>query len=133
MNLFLDASAIVSMIVREPDAEELADRLDDPDRLLWSAVAKWEAVAAVARLRRYETPVFARNDIDNFGNTYALELVPIGVHESDLAFSAFERYGKGSGHPAQLNMGDCFAYACARANNARLLYKGDDFSHTDLA
>ena len=59
--------------------------------------------------------------------------MPIGERENDGAFEAFHRYGKRSGHPARLNLGDCFAYACAKANDARLLYKGDDFARTDLA
>ena len=51
----------------------------------------------------------------------------------DAAQDAFERYGKGQRHPAQLNMGDCFAYACARHWSVPLLYKGDDFAQTDMA
>lgn len=49
-----------------------------------------------------------------------------------LALAAFERFGKGSGHPAQLNLGDCFAYAIAKRHGIKLLYKGNDFSQTDL-
>lgn len=59
-------------------------------------------------------------------------LVAIGERETAVALDAYQRYGKGTGHPAKLNMGDCFAYACAKTNNARLLYKGVDFTHTDL-
>jgi ribonuclease VapC len=54
------------------------------------------------------------------------------VEIGHAALQAFARYGRGR-HPAQLNMGDCFAYACARARNVQLLYKGDDFARTDLA
>jgi ribonuclease VapC len=56
----------------------------------------------------------------------------IGERELRLAIEAHSRYGKGR-HPAALNLGDCFAYACAKANGARLLYVGDDFAKTDLA
>jgi ribonuclease VapC len=59
-------------------------------------------------------------------------LASIGAEESHEAIMAAHRYGRGR-HPARLNMGDCFAYACAKTNAARLLYKGDDFSKTDLA
>lgn len=52
--------------------------------------------------------------------------------EGREAISAFTRFGKGRGHPAQLNMGDCFAYACARTHNVPLLFVGDDFSRTDI-
>ena len=60
-----------------------------------------------------------------------IEVIGIGPAEGDLALDAFERYGKGR-HPARLNMGDCFAYACARTHGVPLLFKGDDFSHTDI-
>lgn len=57
----------------------------------------------------------------------------VGAEELRVGLDAYQRFGKRSGHPAHLNMGDCFAYACARTNGARLLYKGDDFARTDLA
>jgi ribonuclease VapC len=62
-----------------------------------------------------------------------VETVPITREIGDLALQAFEKYGKGRGHKAQLNMGDCFAYACAKSLGVPLLYKGDDFAKTDLA
>ncbi len=57
---------------------------------------------------------------------------PVTVSQSDLAFEAFRRYGMGTGHKAGLNFGDCFAYALAIERNAPLLFKGDDFLHTDV-
>lgn len=62
-----------------------------------------------------------------------IETVAVSPEMGHGALLAFERYGKGRGHPAQLNMGDCFAYACARELEAPLIFKGDDFSHTDVA
>ena len=131
MSLFVDASAIVAMLAKEPDALEIADRLDEPGQLLWSPVVQWECVAALTRIRSYD-PSDARADLYEFGREWDLKLVPISEWESDMAFEAFRLYGKGR-HPAKLNMGDCFAYACAKANQAALLYKGDDFSKTDMA
>jgi ribonuclease VapC len=116
VTLFLDASAVVAMRLQEPDAHELADRLDGHDRLLWSPIVRWESAVAVARERGC-TPLAARSDLHAFGEAY----------------DAFRLYGKGSSHPARLNMGDCFAYACAKSHQAELLYKGDDFARTDLA
>ena len=69
--------------------------------------------------------------VQRFVDEIGLRLVPIGQPECDAAAEAYRRYGKGR-HSAALNMGDCFAYACAKANEARLLYIGDDFSRTDL-
>ena len=56
----------------------------------------------------------------------------IGKPEYDLGLEAYAHYGKGR-HPAKLNMGDCFAYACAKSHKAKLLFKGDDFTKTDIA
>lgn len=67
-----------------------------------------------------------------YAEVLALELVVIGSQELGIALDAYEAYGKGR-HRAKLNMGDCFAYACAKTNGARLLYVGNDFTHTDLA
>ena len=120
------------MIAKESDALELADRLDDSDVLLWSPMVRWEATAALARLRVYDASI-AHGEVHAFGTEYDVHLVSIGQHETDLAIEAHRIYGKGSKHPAHLNMGDCFAYACAKAHQAKLLYKGDDFIHTDLA
>jgi ribonuclease VapC len=128
---FVDASVIVALSVREADWEDHAARMDEEAIRYWSPVAQWESVAAT-RLRLDIPASEARVIVDRVAHTNAFALVPIGEREAQAALVAFERYGKGTGHPAQLNMGDCFAYACARTNGARLLYKGHDFSHTDL-
>lgn len=132
MTLFIDASAVVAMIAKEADALELVDRLDEDPVLIWSPIVQWESVAALARLQDYSM-FSARHDLAAFAETYDIRTVSIGEDEYDLAFHAHRLYGKRSGHAAQLNMGDCFAYACAKAHHAQLLYKGNDFAQTDLA
>lgn len=132
MSLFIDASALVAVVTREAGWEDLSDRLSEAERLLCSPISLWEASRAIAR-RRTVTVAEAHAEVRNFVDQFSVTLTPIGLAEGDLAIDAHDRYGKGTGHRANLNMGDCFAYACARANNARLLYKGDDFAHTDLA
>lgn len=130
MTLFVDASALVAMISGEPDSEALMSRLmDDPDPL-WSAMTEWETVLALCRSHRYPIER-ARREVHDTAAAAALRRVEIGTDESRVALDAYARYGKGR-HDAKLNMGDCFAYACARTNNATLLYKGDDFARTDL-
>jgi ribonuclease VapC len=74
----------------------------------------------------------ARTHVGRFLEAGAFQLVGIGERELEIAADAYAEYGKGR-HPAALNMGDCFAYACAKANRARLLFKGDDFAKTDIA
>ncbi|KQM17132.1 hypothetical protein ASE73_09055 [Sphingomonas sp. Leaf24] len=130
MTLFVDASALVSIMTGEPEAASLIDRMADDGHLLSSAIAVWETTMAVARKRKCQ-PAEAFALVELFCHDMDIALAPIGPSESSIAVEAFTRYGKGR-HEAKLNMGDCFAYACARTNNAALLYKGDDFARTDL-
>lgn len=132
MTIFVDASAMVALIGREPEAQALLAGLETHETRITSGLAVWEAVRAVAK-RGGDLGETARLEVDRLRTTLRVALVAIGVAEADEAIRAHARYGKGTGHPAKLNMGDCFAYACAKTNGARLLYKGDDFIHTDLA
>ena len=132
MTVFVDASAIVAMMTRESDDAALVQALAEHNDRLYSPVAFWEATIAVARKRQLD-PDDVADGVQHFGDEFGLREVALGMPEARAAIAAWQRYGKESGSPAQLNMGDCFAYACARTNNARLLYKGDDFAHTDMA
>lgn len=131
MSLFVDASALVAIILKEPDFDMLADRLERDGNRLTSAIALWETMAAVRRARNTSVEL-AWAEVERFRVALGLRLVPIGAEEAKQAVIAHARYGKGH-HPAKLNMGDCFAYACAHGQGAELLYKGDDFALTDLA
>lgn len=132
MSLFVDASAIVAILGKEEGWQALAHQLDLEDEPLWSPITYWEsAVALTKRLER--TLDETQKLVSELADHKAFRLVAIGERETELAIHAAMQFGRGSGHPAKLNMGDCFAYACAKANNARLLYKGDDFARTDLA
>lgn len=129
--VFADASALIAMIAGEDDADALADLLEtDADRLC-SAIAAWETVAGLRRSYAFSIPA-AKERVERFLQTFGFRFVDIGEREWRLAIAAYARYGKGR-HRAALNMGDCFAYACAKANGAKLLYKGDDFTRTDMA
>jgi ribonuclease VapC len=129
--MFVDASAIVAILTREPDAEDLIDRLEHAIQPITSAIAIFEAAMGLCR-KHHASVEEARTDVADFLSAARVELVPIAADEASLALSAFARYGKGRGHPAQLNMGDCFAYAAARNHRTTLLFKGDDFSKTDI-
>jgi len=132
LTLFVDASALVAILAEEDERDAFTSAIRDDPAPLWSAMSCWEAVSSLRR--SYGWPIErARYEVEAVTSAAALTLVPIGVPELQMALDAYQTYGRNSGHPAKLNMGDCFAYACAKANNARLLYKGDDFSHTDLA
>ena len=128
--IFVDASALIAIIVGEPEAAELADRLEAERLRSCSALSVWETVAGLCRSYIFSVPA-ARTHVHRFLNAANLQFVGIGEREFALASDAYAEYGKGR-HPAALNMGDCFAYACARANRAKLLFKGEDFSKTDI-
>ena len=131
MTVFIDASALVGIVADEPDRAELVHRLSSERVRLWSALSSWEAVSALQST--YKRPVdLARARVTEMAEAFQLTLVTIGGPELSLALDAYQTYGKGR-HRAKLNFGDCFAYACAKTNGASLLYKGDDFAHTDLA
>lgn len=131
MTIFVDASALVAIVNDESEADAFADAIEEHNDRCYCAVGAWEATRAIARVRGV-TMQEATAALDGVVHTAGLRMVPIGREEAALAAQAHARYGKGV-HAARLNMGDCFAYACATINDARLLYKGDDFSKTDLA
>ncbi|MDF0486971.1 type II toxin-antitoxin system VapC family toxin [Sphingomonas sp. H39-1-10] len=132
MKLFVDASALVAIMTQEQGYETLMDTLDRYEDRLYCATGTWEAVRAISRIRMIDI-VEASDALRGWLENLGFQPAVIGDAEERFAVEAHRLYGKGTGHPAQLNMGDCFAYACAKTNGARLLYKGDDFSHTDLA
>lgn len=132
MTLFVDASALVAIIADEPEGDTFAAAIRSAKSPSWSAMSCWETVSSLRRSYGW-TVERAREEVETVATAANLRLLPIGMNELALALDAYQLYGRNSGHPARLNMGDCFAYACAKTNNARLLYKGDDFLHTDLA
>lgn len=131
MSLFLDASAIVAILAREPEATRFSQRVECEEDRFTSAVAIWEATRGLAVARGIDFEE-SRAIVGDYVEAFAIRLVPIGADESVLALDAHQHYGKGR-HPAALNLGDCFAYACAKRHGAEILFKGEDFIHTDLA
>jgi len=128
--MFLDASAMVAILVEESDAAALTKRLEQAIEPCTSPIAIYETVVGVARVRN--VPIRAAEGIlDRFLEQAMVRIVPVTAEIGRGALSAFERYGRGR-HPAALNMGDCFAYACARELDIPLLSKGDDFPLTDI-
>jgi ribonuclease VapC len=128
--IFVDASALIAIIAKEPGALELADCLEGEASRISSAMSAWQTVAGLCRNYMFSVES-ARARFQLFRETLTIEFVEIGEREYGLATQAYAEFGKGR-HPAGLNMGDCFAYACAKANRAALLFKGEDFSKTDI-
>lgn len=129
--MFVDASAIVAILARESDADLLADRLDAASGSITSPIAIFEAVLGICRKRQVGVEE-AQEEVRAFLELAGIGVVDVSDSDAGLALKAFDRYGKGRGHPAQLNLGDCFAYACARARRVPVLCKGDDFRQTDI-
>lgn len=129
--MFIDASAIVAILTREPDADELADALEAAQSPITSPIAVFEAALGICR-KRHASVQEAQGDVAEFLGAAGVRIVSITDKEGEAALDAFSRYGKGRGHPAQLNMGDCFAYAVTKTYRTALLFKGEDFNKTDI-
>ncbi|MFZ1964862.1 MAG: type II toxin-antitoxin system VapC family toxin [Roseiarcus sp.] len=128
--MMVDASAIVAVLNREAEGPNLAAAIEAAEAPFTSPLAIFEAAAALMReneLAAGEADAAVREFLD----AASIRVVPISDAMASAALEAFGRFGKGR-HPARLNLGDCFAYACARAYRAPLLYKGGDFVETDV-
>jgi ribonuclease VapC len=130
--MFVDASALVAMLTFEPEAEDLTRKLEASEGLITSPVTIFETVASVARKTLLDADTTSR-EVHAFLRNAGVKTVVVDALAAHGAIEAHARYGRGSGHPARLNLGDCFAYAMAKQHGVPLLYNGDDFSETDLA
>jgi ribonuclease VapC len=128
--MFVDASAIIAIIDGEDDALSLTARLTQASAIYISPVVAYEAVTGLARKRACPIDV-AEQLVEAFIEETRAKVLDITASVGKEAIKASGTYGRGR-HKADLNMGDCFAYACAKANNLPLLFKGNDFPHTDI-
>ena len=129
--IVVDTSALMAVLLNEPDTQQIADRLAEADRRLMSAANYFE-FGAVLSGRNPGEPMHVNQDINQFISAAGIELAPVTVELARTALTARSRWGKGFCSPAGLNFGDCFAYALAKSEAAPLLFVGDDFSKTDL-
>jgi ribonuclease VapC len=123
-----DTSAIVAIAFAEPEREVFVRAIREADKTLVSTVSAVEARMVVHGRRGQRAVVL----LDDLLRLPAFEMVPPGTAEMDAAYAAFVAFGRGSGHPAGLNFGDLFSYALAKVHGLPLLYKGNDFSQTDV-
>lgn len=137
--MFLDASAIVAILAREPDAQRYIEAIERSlGSLIVSPLAVFEATTGLARAKSRGPPATA--DTINAARAVVLAFLEANsVRQTTVspeiglgALDAAGRFGRVVGHPADLNFGDCFAYACAKAHRVPLLFKGDDFGQTDV-
>ncbi len=125
--MIIDTSALVSILDQEPEAERLVRAIAAASERMLSAASLVET-GIVMQVRRGDE---AARDLDLMLAKFNIDVIPVSAKQADFARKAFQRFGRGR-HPARLNFGDCFAYALAKDSSAPLLFKGDDFSQTDL-
>ena len=126
--MIVDSSALIAILAGEPDAEELNDVLSGAVRPALSVANYLEAAIVLDRhpARR------AGEKLDRYLVAGQVELADVTESQARIARAAYRNFGRGTGHPAGFNFGDCFAYALAIDRDASLLYKGNDFKHTDV-
>ncbi len=126
--MIIDSSALVATVFKEPGSDVLVDAvLNDTAPLMSAANALEAAIVVDAR----QDAVISRR-LDEIRRQLGIAIAPVTAEHVDIARRAYHDFGKGSGHPAQLNFGDCFAYALATEHGQPLLFVGDDFSETDI-
>ena len=126
--MIIDTSAIVAILRDEPEAMSCAQAIAAAKSRRVSAVNYFEAAAVIDGSRN---PIASRR-FDELFQEAALRIEPVTEVQARIAREAYRDFAKGSGHEAALNFGDCFAYALAKAMGEPILFKGNDFRHTDL-
>jgi ribonuclease VapC len=127
--IVIDASALVAIFRSEVDSAQLVERIASYRTRILSATTWLEAAMVCESASEREG---GGADFDALIRELGIDVISFTPEQARLAFAAFRRFGKGRGSKAGLNFGDCFAYALAKDMQAPLLFKGDDFAHTDL-
>jgi ribonuclease VapC len=126
--VILDTSAVIAIVAGEPTRAALLDALDSARDIGMSAATRVELAVVLARSRAPEEARRAERLLATLG----VETLPFDEEQARIAADAYRIFGRGTGHRAGLNYGDCFAYALAIARDEPLLFVGDDFQHTDV-
>ena len=127
--MIIDSSVIVAVLKKEDDYELWTERLFDTSPQLKMSAATYLETSIVIDAKG---DADASTNLDRFLDRLLVEIVPVTPRQARLGRSAYARFGKGSGHAARLNYGDCFSYALAMDMDEALAFKGDDFRHTDV-
>lgn len=134
--MIIDTSAIVAIVLGEPDAPKYADSMASgrSSGLYISAANYMECCIVVdAKAEKSENPALVRHFLDKVFRDFDIQIVPVTKEIVDIARQAFRDFSKViAKHPAKLNYGDCFSYALAVKTGQPLLWKGDDFTHTGI-
>lgn len=126
--MVIDSSAVIAILFDEPEAEALLSQIAVAEICRLSAASLVE----VGIVLRRDAAAQRRAAFDEMLRLFSINVEPVTEEQAYLALDAYDRFGKGTGHPAGLNYGDCFSYALAKQAGEPLLFKGDDFTRTDL-
>lgn len=126
--MIVDTSAVIAILRDEPEAAACARAIAAARTRHMTAVNFVESAVVIDASR---DPIATRR-FDDFIKEANISIEPVTHHQAQIARSTYRDFGKGSGHPARLNFGDCFAYALAKEFGQALLFKGEDFAHTDI-
>ena len=125
--MVLDTSSVIAILCGEPECEPFIQLVSRDSKRLISAGTVLELMIVI-EVRKGEA---GGRELDLFLHRAKIDIVPFDSEQAELAREAWRHYGKGN-HPARLNFGDCFAYALSKISGEPLLFKGDDFSQTDI-
>ena len=130
--IFVDTSALIAILAEEPDAAKFAAKIEAEAECISGGACRSRSIDATGDDLRADADD-GRRTVTRALHEAGIAVVPMTKTSPMLAVAAFERYGKGRKSRAGLNFGDCLSYACAKVHGARLLFKGADFAHTDIA
>ncbi len=127
--MVIDSSALIAILFDEPEAQSFLSQIATAEVCRLSTASLVE----VGIVLRRDGAAQRRAALDEILRLFAINIEPVTEQQAYLALDAYDRFGKGTGHPASLNYRDCFSYALAKQAGEPLLFKGDDFTRTDLA
>ena len=126
--MILDTSAVIAVLREEPEAAAFLEIIENTALVRISVASYFEASVVIDSSH---DPIASRA-FDDFFRESRIVIEPVTEAQARLARAAYRDFGRGGGHPAGLNFGDCFSYALAKDLGEPLLYKGNDFTHTDV-
>jgi ribonuclease VapC len=126
--MVIDSSALIALLLAEPEADAFVAVVAGSSSRSISAGSYLETTIVMLARSGPDAP----EKVDRLLAELSIAIVPFTRDQADLAITAYRQYGKGSGHPASLNFGDCFTYALAKLTDEPVLFKGNDFSLTDM-
>ncbi len=127
--MVVDSSALIALLLAEPETDRLVSAIAAASERLLSAASYLET--AIVMTARFGPQ--SQEKLDKLVAPLSIDIIPFTAEQARIAVTAFQRYGRGSGHPAALNYGDCFTYALAKLTGQSVLFKRNDFARTDLA